>query len=175
MDPRKPRRFAMTRTVILVVLTLAVQRVLGMPGLPVWTAEILLPAVWLVAPALRRHDRRWIYSAVLLGLGWDLLLEPVTGPGGIAWSAAALSLSALAGVVADRSPRAWAGFGVICALVVIIARRLAYLPLGMAMHLTPIHIARCAILTGAWCGLVGILLALDLPARWREYRVRKLH
>jgi hypothetical protein len=30
-------------------------------------------------------------------------------------------------------------------------------------------------LTALWCGLVGTVLALDLPARWRAYRVRKLH
>jgi hypothetical protein len=165
----------MIRIVLLVTLTLAAQRIVGMPGLPMWSSEIFLPAAWLVGPALLRHDRRWVYYAVLLGLGWDLLLEPIVGPGGIAWSAAALSLSALAGVVADRSPRAWAGFGAICALVVIFARRVALLPLDLVAPLTPFSVVRSTLLTALWCGLIGVVLALDLPARWQAYRVRKLH
>ena len=165
----------MTRTIVLIVVTLIVQRVFGMPGLPVWSSEILLPAIWLVSPALLRHDRRWVYFAVLLGVGWDLLLEPVVGPGGIAWSVAALCLLALAGVVADRSPKAWAFFGGVCALVVIFARRLALLPLGLVAPLTLPHVVRSTLLTALWCGFIGTILALDLPARWRAYRVRKLH
>jgi hypothetical protein len=34
-----------TGFVLAVVLTLLVQRMLGMPGLPVWTGDVLLPVV----------------------------------------------------------------------------------------------------------------------------------
>lgn len=156
------------------LLTLLVQRLLGMPGLPFWTAEIILPVVWIVAAALLRKERGWPYEALLLGLVWDLLLEPVIGPGGIAWSAACLALYALAGVVADRSPRAWAGFGLVGAAMVTLVHQAALIPLGLPFSLTLGHWVRSLILTSAWCGLVGVLLALDLPSQWRTYRSRKL-
>ena len=162
------------RLIVPVLLTLLVQRMLGMPGLPPWTGEILLPMVWVVAAALMVRERTWPWEALVLGIVWDLLLEPVVGPGGIAWSAAGVALYALAGVVADRSARAWAGFGVLGAIVVFVTHYLALLPLGLAPTLTATHLIRTALFTGAWCGLVKIVLALNLPSQWRAYRVRKL-
>ncbi|MCJ7755214.1 MAG: hypothetical protein MUP13_11680, partial [Thermoanaerobaculales bacterium] len=55
-----------------VVLTLLVQRMLGMPGMPPWTTEVLLPVVWIVAAALLQKERGWPYEALLLGLAWDV-------------------------------------------------------------------------------------------------------
>ena len=162
------------RWIIPVLLTLLVQRMLGMPGLPPWTGEILLPMVWIVATALLVRERGWPWEALVLGIAWDLLLEPVVGPGGIAWSAAGVALYALAGVVADRSAKAWAGFGVVGAIVVFFAHYLALLPLGLAPTFTAAHLIRTALFTGAWCGLVQIVIALNLPSQWRAYRVRKL-
>lgn len=162
------------RLIIPVLLTLLVQRMLGVPGLPPWTAEILLPTVWIVAAALLVRDRGWPYAAMVLGLFWDLLLEPVVGPGGIAWSAAALALYALAGVVADRSAKAWAGFGAVGAAVIFVMHHIALLPLGLAPSFSAMHLVRTVLLTSVWCGLVKIVILLDLPAQWREYRVRKL-
>lgn len=156
------------------VLTLLMQRLLGMPGLPSWTAEVILPVVWIVAAAMVRKEPGWPYEALILGLAWDLLLEPVVGPGGIAWSAACLALYALAGVVADRSPRAWAGFGLVGTAILTLVHQAALIPLGMPMSLTFGHWLRSVLFTAAWCGLVGSILALDLPSRWRAYRSRRL-
>ncbi|MFV2071062.1 MAG: hypothetical protein ACC742_00215 [Thermoanaerobaculales bacterium] len=164
----------MIRPALLVVLSLVVQRALSSPGLPSWPSEVIFPAVWIVAPPLRRHEPRWPYLALLIGIGWDLLMEPVVGPGGIAWSAAALGLYGIAGVVADRSPRAWAALGAAGAVILVLVRQIALLPLGLASFPTMELLFRTVVLTGAWCGLVGGVLALDLPARWRSYRVRTL-
>lgn len=163
-----------SRFILPVILTLLVQRVLGMPGLPGWAADVLVPAVWVVAAALRRTERPWPVEALLIGLGWDLLFEPVIGPGAIAWSAAALALNGLAAVVADRSPRAWAGFGAVGSLVIEVVHRLALVPLGFELSLTISGSLRAALLTGAWCGTVGLILGLDLPKHWRTYRARRL-
>jgi hypothetical protein len=147
---------------------------LGMPGLPPWTAEIVLPVVWIVAAALLQRERGWPYEALLIGLSWDVLLEPVIGPGGIAWTAACLTLYALASLVADRSPKAWAGLGLVGAVVVTLVRQATLVPLGVPFSLTLVHWLRSVLLTGAWCGLVGVILAFDLPTRWRSHRARKL-
>lgn len=162
------------KLVLPVVLTLLVQRTLGMPGVPPWTAEILLPVVWIVAAALLRKERGWPYEALLLGLAWDVVFEPVIGPGGIAWSAAGLALYALAGVVADRSPKAWAGFGLVGAATIILVHKAALIPLGLPLSFSLGHWLRSVVFTAGWCGLVGAVLALDFPARWRNYRARKL-
>lgn len=164
----------MIRPALLVVLSLVAQRALSSPGLPSWPSEVILPAVWIVAPPLRRHEQRWPYLALLIGIGWDLLMEPVVGPGGIAWSAAALGLYGIAGVMADRSPRAWAALGAAGAMILVLVRQMALLPLGLASFPTLELLFRTVVFTGAWCGLVGGVLALDLPARWRAYRVRTL-
>ena len=159
---------------VLAAVTLIVQRVLGMPGMPGYLSYIILPMVWIVAASLNRKERHWPWEALLLGLAWDLLFGPVIGPGGIAWTAACLSLYGLASVVADRSPKAWAAFGVVGAVVVILVQRLAVMPLGVATSLTLQHLMWSALFTGLWCGLVGTVLALDVTDHWRAYRVRKL-
>ncbi len=162
------------KMIALAALTLIVQRALGTPGLPMWPSEILLPTALIVAAALRSREWRWPYEALLLGLGWDLLLEPVVGPSGIAWSAAALSLHALASFVADRSTTAWMGFGAVGALVITLVHEVTLLPLGLGISLTVPHLVRTTVLSSLWCGLVSTVLALDIPTRWRAYRVRKL-
>lgn len=162
------------RLLALFALTMAGQRALGTPGLPAWCPEIQLPVVWIVGPALRFEDRRWWYWAVLLGLCWDVVGSPVIGPGGIAWSAAALTLSALAAVIADRSYRAWVFFGAVAAVVVTLVDALALVPLGLSTTLTGTRLLRTAMLSGVWSGLVGGLLAADFPGYWRAYRLRKL-
>jgi hypothetical protein len=159
---------------IFAAVTLIVQRVLGMPGMPAWFGHFILPMVWIVAAALLRKERHWPYEALLLGLAWDLLFGPVVGPGGIAWTAACLSLYGLASVVADRSGRAWAAFGAVGTLVVILVQRLAVIPFGLATSLTVQHLMWSVLLTGLWCGFVGTVLAFDLGKHWRAYRVRKL-
>jgi len=163
-----------TRVILLVVLTLLAQRAMGAPGLGMWPSEIILPTVWIVSGSLNSREWRWPYEALLIGLGWDVILEPVIGPGGIAWTAAALCLHALASFVADRSAKAWAGFGAAGALVVTAVHQLALFPLGLAASITVPHFVRTAVLSGLWCGSVSLVLAMDLPKRWRAYRVRKL-
>ena len=162
------------RIVVLATVTLIVQRVLGMPGMPAFLSQIILPMVWIVAVSLIRKERHWPYEALLFGLAWDLLFGPVVGPGGIAWTASCLGLYGLASVVADRSPRAWAAFGAFGAVVVILVQRLAMIPLGLATSLTLQQLLWSALLTGLWCGLVGMVLALEFGKHWRAYRVRKL-
>ncbi len=162
------------RLVLLFALTMAAHRALGTPGLPSWCTDLQPLAVWLVAPALRFEGRHWLYWAVAIGLVWDLLGQPVIGPGGIAWSAAALSLSALAAVIADRSYRAWAVFGGVAAVIVAVVHALCLLPLGLSTTLNATRLLRAAFLTAAWCGLVGGVMAFDLPSYWRAHRLRKL-
>jgi hypothetical protein len=147
---------------------------LGMPGMPPWAAEVLLPVAWIVAAALLQKERGWPYQALLIGLAWDVLFEPVIGPGGIAWSAACLALYAIASLVADRSPKAWVGFGMVGAAIVTLVHRAALIPLGLPFSLTLGHWVRLVVFTGLWCGLIGAVLRLDLPSQWRSYRSRKL-
>lgn len=163
------------RLVLLVLVTLIGQRLLGTPGLPAWASEINLVSVWIVASSLRSEQRGWPYGALILGLAWDLILEqPAIGPGAIAWSAAALGLTALAGFVADRSPTAWAGFGALAAPVVMVVDYLALLPLGIEYSMTGGQLLRTAVFSGLWCGLVALVLAIDVPKHLRDLRVRKL-
>ncbi len=162
------------KMVALAVATLVLQRALGWPGMPQAASLVMLPMVLIVAGALLHHGYRWTQLAILLGLGWDLLLEPVVGPGGIAWSVAALGLCGLAGVVADRSAKAWIAFGAVGTLLVIVVRMLMLLPLGL--HAATVWSAWLVnvLTTAMWCGLVGWLRAQDLAARWTAYRTRKL-
>lgn len=162
------------RLALFTLLALALQRLFAFPGVPGLGGEVLFPVVILVGPRLLEFGRGSPWSAVALGLAWDALLEPVIGPGGIAWSAAALTTSALAGVLADRSPRAWFVGGCAAATVILGVRRLALLPLGIAPGLGWGHLVSTAILTGVWCAVVGWLLSLRLPERWRALRTRKL-
>jgi hypothetical protein len=162
------------KVISLAALTLIAQRAVGTPGLPMWPSEILFPTAVIVAAVLRSRERHWPYEALLLGLGWDLLLEPVVGPSGIAWSAAALCLQTLASIVANRSTTAWMSFGAVAAFVITLVHELTLLPLGLGTSMTVPHLVRTIILSGLWCGLVNTVLVLDIPARWRTYRVRKL-
>ena len=159
---------------LLAVATLIVQRALGWPGMPPWTGLVTLPMVLLVAAALLQHGSRWTQLAIPLGLAWDLLLEPVVGPGGIAWSSAALALSGLAGVVADRSPKAWFAFGAAGTAVMLLTRAATLVPLGLGEPIQWSPLLINLLTTAALCGLVGWLRTQDLPTRWRSYRARKL-
>jgi hypothetical protein len=145
-----------------------------MPGLPAWSADIVLPMVWVVAAALMRSERRWPHEALVMGLVWDAVLEPVIGPGGIAWSAAALTANGFASVVADRSAKAWAGLGGLAAAVMIVTHEIAMLPLGFEFSVTLSRCLSAVVLTSVWCGLVGLALGLDLPRRLRTFRARRL-
>ena len=162
------------RIAVLAAIALMTQRALGWPGMPGWAGMVTLPMVLLVAAALLQHGSRWTQLAIPLGLGWDLLLEPVVGPGGIAWSAAALALSGLAGVVADRSARAWFAFGAAGTAVMALTRAVTLLPLGMWRPIPWPHLLINLFATALLCGLIGWLRALDIPSRWRTYRARKL-
>ncbi len=159
---------------LLVLVTLTGQRILGLPGLPAWATDLWLPLVWLVWPPLR-NDRAWpFWALVLLGLGWDVVTEPVIGPGGIAWSGAGLALGWLARRVADRSPVAWAGAGAVAAAGVLLLRRLTLLPLGLAGPWMWIPVLRVLLLGSAWCGLVGVVQRLDVAGAIGRMRRRRL-
>jgi hypothetical protein len=155
-------------------LALAVQVTFGWPGAPEWLASILLPMVFVIGPPLLHPERRWPHAALGLGLAWDLVLEPVVGPGAIAWSATAVAIGFVVPLVTDRSPRAWLAFGALGALIMVVVRHLALMPLGLPTILTVRSVALTVALTAVWCCLTGWLLALDLPARWRVFRARKL-
>ncbi len=159
---------------LLIAATLLLQRLLGAPGGPPWSGLLLVPVVWVVGPALLGWGRRWVWICLAIGLGWDLLLEPVIGPGAIAWSASALVLLWLASIVADRSPKAWMAFGAVATAIVIIVHRLALLPLGVIRPVRWIDLAVSVAATALWCFLVGWIRSLDLPKRWRARRARTL-
>lgn len=161
-------------TAFLLVVIFVAQVVLGWPVSPGWLSTILLPMVFVVGPPLLMQERRWPHFALLLGLVWDLLFEPVIGPGAIAWSAAAVAVSAVAPLVADRSPRAWWAFGALGAGLMIVVRHIALIPLGVSTDLTWRYLLFSIGLTSLWCGVVGWVIALDLPSRWRARRARKL-
>lgn len=160
--------------VALIALSLLGQRLLGVPGLPPWAGELLLPMAFLVHPALGDKPWRAVMPGLWIGLAWDVVLEPVVGPGGIAWCAAALATRLAGGVLADRSTRAWAALGGLGALLAVLARAAAELPLGELSSFGVDHVLRSVALTAGWCGLVGWCLGLDLPARWRHHRSRRL-
>lgn len=162
------------KTTLLVALTLIAQVALGWPDSPTWLTAILLPMVFVVGAPLMMAERRWPHFALLLGLAWDLVLEPVVGPGAIAWSASAVVLGFVVPLVADRSPRAWFAFGALGAGLMIIVRHLALMPLGLATELTGRYLLLSIALTSLWCGLVGWVIALDLPTRWITHRAKKL-
>jgi len=162
------------KATLLIALTLVAQVALGWPGSPTWLAAIILPMVFVVGAPLLLTERRWPHFALALGLAWDLVLEPVVGPGAIAWSASAVALSFVVPLVADRSPRAWLAFGALGTGLMIVVRHLALIPLGLSTELTWHYFLLSVVLTSLWCGLVGWIIALDLPARWISHRARKL-
>jgi hypothetical protein len=159
---------------IFVVLSLIVQRCLGWPGVPGWAGDVFIPMACLVTPAMLFHTTRWPLLGFGIGLGWDLVMGLVIGPSGIAWSAAALFIGGLTGVVADRSPRMWAAFGALGAMSVVIFQFIALLPLGLAPPISFVSVLKVGLLTGLWCGLVGWIISLNLATRWLRYRVRTL-
>ena len=161
-------------TVFLLIAIFIAQVVLGWPASPGWLSTILLPMVFVIGPPLLMQERRWPHFALGLGRVWDLLFEPVVGPGAIAWSAAAVAVSAVAPLVADRSPRAWWAFGALGAGLMILVRHIALIPLGLSTDLTLRYLVFSIGLTSLWCGVVGSVIALDLPTRWRARRARKL-
>ncbi len=161
-------------TGILVLVTLVLQRLLGLPGLSAWATDLWLPLVWLVWPAMR-EDRAWpLWGLVFLGLGWDIVREPVIGPGGIAWSAAGFLVAWLARRVGDRSPVAWAGAGGLAALAVLLVRRAALVPLGLAGSWLWVPAVRTVFLGSLWCGLVGGIQSLDIVGAIRRVRRSRL-
>ena len=162
------------KNALLIVMTLVLQRAMCAPGGPEWASFVLLPMAWLAGSAVLETGRRWVWAALVIGLGWDLLLEPVIGPGGIAWSAAALVIHQLAGIIADRSPKAWFAFGAVGTSVVILFHRLALLPLGVSESWRWIDLGATVLATALWCGLVGWVLSLGLIGKWRAYRARRL-
>ena len=162
------------RIALLIALTLLFQRAMGSPGGPDWAGFVLLPMAWLAGSAVLATGQRWIWIALVIGLGWDFLLEPIIGPGGIAWSAAALVIHRLATIIADRSPKAWFAFGMVGSSVVLLMHRLALLPLGIHQGWHWMDLGVTVLATAIWCGLVGWIFSLDIAARWRSYRARKL-
>lgn len=162
------------RWLLLAVATLVAQRLLAVPGMPPWLTACMLPMVLLVAPRLERPAEGLPWAAIALGVAWDLSLEPVVGPGAIAWSAAAIVIARLASLIADRSPATWFAAGAVGAAVVVLVRAVAVLPLGIGPFPSAVRVAVAALLTGGWCGAVGLVMAMGLPARWRAWRARRL-
>lgn len=165
---------ASSKTVLLVVATLAVQRLLGLPGSGWLAAAVLVPMPWVVGPPLMDLGRRWYALAFVIGLSWDLLFEPVVGPGVIAWSAAALAAWLGASLMVNRTIGGWFTFGLLGAAVFWSVRALALWPLGQPTAPVWRWIIASVIGTAVWCALVRGVIALDLPSRWRQYRARRL-
>ncbi|NOZ79420.1 MAG: hypothetical protein GXP48_09650 [Acidobacteria bacterium] len=160
--------------VLLFLATFGAQAVLVVPGAPAWAGSVLLPVVWIVWLVMRPRRQNPVFLAIALGLVWDVLFEPVIGPGGIAFSAAVLVISWLAVHVADRSPLAWAGAGGAATAVILLVRHVALLPLGLAGRLVVVPFFRSVLLTGGWCLVVGWILSADLGRWWRRLRTRRL-
>lgn len=158
----------------LVVLTLAVQRLLGHPRVFAPAAALLLPMPWLIGPPLLDFNRRWYWLSFPIGLGWDLLFEPVIGIGAIAWSATALVIWAGTSIAAERRLRAWFAAGIVGTLVFWLVRSICFLPLGLPGASTWSWIAGSALLTGIWCAAVRGVMVLDPSSRWRQHRARRL-
>ncbi len=163
-----------TKIVMLLAVAFAAQAALGLPGAWSMAAALLLPMPWVVGPPLLTTDRRWYVASFFVGLVWDALFEPVIGPGAIAWSAAALLSWSYAGFVTDRSPRSWFVLGAAGSLTVVWLRGISLIPLGIdAFASWPWLVASIA-LTALWCGVVGWVISMDIPRRWRVYRSRTL-
>ncbi len=158
----------------LVLVSFVLQRLLMHPALPAVAGELWLPLVWLVWAPLR-EDRAWpLWALVALGLGWDLLAEPVIGPGGIAWSAAGLAVGWAARRIAHRSPAAWAGAGALAAAVVLLVRWCCLLPLGLHIQAGWAASGRVVLLAALWCAAVGTVAGIDVAGTWRRFRRRRL-
>ena len=71
-------------------------------------------------------------------------------------------------------PKAWAALAAVATVVVVEVHRVTLLPLGVSRPVGWIDLLLSAVATALWCGLIGWLLALDLPKRWHAWRARKL-
>ncbi len=161
-------------TGVLVLLTLVVQRLMAHPALPEIAGELWLPVVWLVWPPLRQ-DRNWpLWALVVLGLCWDVLMEPVIGPGGISWSAAGLAVGWAARRIAGRSPAAWAGAGALAAAMVLSTRWLSLLPLGLHLPIAWPAAGRVVLMAALLCAAVGTVARVDVAEARRRFRRRRL-
>ena len=160
--------------VLLVLATFGAQAVLTVPGAPPWASSTLLPLVWVVWLAMQPEEGHPFIVAVVLGLVWDALFEPVIGPGGVAFSAALLVVMWLAMHVADRSPLAWGGGGAVAAASTLLVRHVALVPLGLAGRIDATPLLRSIGLTAGWCLIVGWILQANLAGHWRRLRARKL-
>ena len=158
----------------LVTVTLAVQRLLGHPKAPDLAAALLLPMPCLIGPPLLEFDRRWYWLSVPIGLGWDLLFEPVIGIGAIAWSIPALMTWMVTSIAAERRAGAWFAAGAGGTVVFWVVRSICSLPLDLPGTPTWSWIGASALLTGLWCTAVYGVMVLDLPARWRQRQTRRL-
>lgn len=163
-----------TKVALLLSIAFSAQAALGQPGIWPSATALLLPMPWVVGPPLLTTERRWYALSFVVGLIWDAVFEPVIGPGAIAWSAAALMAWFFAGVVTDRSPRSWFVLGAVGSAVVALVRGVALFPLGVGTVGSWRWIGSSTVLTGLWCGLVGWIISMDLPSRWRVYRARTL-
>lgn len=157
-----------------VILSFVAQWILGMPSLPTWAQGIMIPMVWIVAPPMRHHSEHVFVIGLGLGLAWDLLFEPVVGPGAIAWSAAALIVAWTVRRIGEHSALSWGLLGAGGALLVVAFRVVVQAPLGMASPPSPLLVATGALGTGLWCSWVAWILGMDLPGRIRRYRRSRL-
>jgi len=162
------------KTLVLVAVTLAAQRLFGHPQALPYAAALLLPMPWVIGPPLLDLERRWYWLAFGVGLSWDLLFEPVIGTGAISWSVPALCAWFGASVIAERRTRAWFVYGIGGTLVFWLVRSICFFPLDLPVAPTWAWIGASALLTGIWCAAVHAVLALDLAARWRRHRARRL-
>ena len=163
-----------TRVVLLLAVAFAAQAAFGLPGAWPMAAALLLPMPWVVGPPLLTPNRRWYALSFIVGCVWDALFEPVIGPGVIAWSGASLLAWSYAGVVTDRSPRSWFVLGAVGSLTVVLLRGLSLVPLGIRSFASWPWIGSSIALTALWCGLVGWVISMDFPRRWRVYHARTL-
>jgi len=162
------------RLAALFILTLAVQRLLGGISSHPYAAAVLLPMPWIIAPPLRRFDLNWYWLSFPLGLGWDILFEPVIGPGAVAWSVPALVIWAGASIVAKRKAPMWFVSGAVGTILFWSVRALCMIPLDLPAMPTWRWLAISALVTGLWCVVVQTILTQDLPGKWRSYRSRRL-
>ncbi len=159
---------------VAVVLSYVVQWILGMPAFPTWAQGVLLPMVWVVGPPMRHSTRHVFLTGLGLGLAWDLLFEPIVGPGAIAWSAAALIVAWTVRRVGKHSALSWGLLGAGGTALVAGCRFLSLLPLGRAASPPLVQIAAGTVGTGLVCSVAALILGMNLPGRIRRYRRGRL-
>lgn len=156
------------------VLSFVVQWILGMPVFPAWAQGVLLPMVWVVGPPMRHRTQHVFLTGLGLGLTWDLLFEPIVGPGAIAWSAAALIVAWTVRRVGKHSVLSWGLLGAGGTVLVAGFRFLALIPLGRAVPPPLVQIAAGTAGTGLLCAVAVLILGMDLSGRVRRYRRGRL-